>query len=287
MMRSVPDVSLAHLAAATAAAAVAGALNAVAGGGTNVSFPALLWLGLPPVIANATSAVALWPGSLAGAWGYRRSLAGAQARWFWLVAPSVLGGALGAWMLVALPSHAFAALAPWLVLASTLLFAGRLLLTARRQRRAADPLTAPATADGPRAETVALGPLDDAPQRAAHRSLWAALVVQLGIAVYGGYFGAGIGILMLATLGLCGIEDLNVTNGIKNLLAAAINGTAILGFVLARAVDWRIAPVMALGAIAGGWAGAHAAQRLPPLAVRWAIVGIGLLMTVATFRGLR
>jgi len=256
---------LSHLAAATAAAFVAGAINAIAGGGTNVSFPALVWLGLPPVVANATSAVALWPGSLAGAWGYRRPLRGARPAWFWLIAPSVVGGAIGAWLLVALPSRAFAAVAPWLVLASTALFAGRLLLARR---------------------AVASAP-EQTPPRLARRSLLAGLLVQLLIAIYGGYFGAGIGILMLATLGICGIDDLDVANGLKNLLAAAINGTAVIGFALAGKVEWRIALVMALGAIAGGWAGAHIAQRLPPLVARWSIVAIGVLMTIATFRSLR
>jgi uncharacterized membrane protein YfcA len=255
-----------HLAAAVAAAFVAGAINAVAGGGTNVSFPALVWLGLPPVVANATSAVALWPGSLAGAWGYRRPLRRARPAWFWLIAPSVIGGALGAWLLVALPARAFGAVAPWLVLASTALFAGRLLLARRAATKA---------------------PSEQTPPHVAHRSLLAGSLVQLLIAVYGGYFGAGIGILMLATLGLCGIEDLDVANGLKNLLAAAINGTAVVGFALAGKVEWRIALVMALGAIAGGWAGAHTAQRLPPLVARWSIVAIGVLMTIATFRSLR
>jgi len=264
LVMSIPD--LPHLLAATAAAFAAGCINAIAGGGTNVSFPALLWLGLPPVAANATSSVALWPGSLAGAWGYHGALRRARRSWFLLVVPSVIGGALGAWLLVALPGKLFAILAPWLVLASTALFAGRLVVTQRRR-------------GGPAADSAA--------SHAHHRSLVAALVLQLLIATYGGYFGAGIGILMLASLGLCGIEDLDVANGLKNLLAAAINGTAIVGFVLAGRVDWRIAPVMAIGAIGGGWAGARLAQRLPPDVVRWAIVAIGVLMTIATFRAVR
>jgi uncharacterized membrane protein YfcA len=256
--------TLAHLVAATAAAFVAGAINAIAGGGTNVSFPALVWLGLPPVVANATSAVALWPGSLAGAWGYRAPLRRARPAWLWLIAPSIAGGAIGAWLLLTLPSRAFAAVAPWLVLASTALFAARLLLARK----------APAGAEAE-------------PAHVGRRSMAAALLVQLAIAVYGGYFGAGIGILMLATLGLCGIDDLDVANGLKNLLAAAINGTAVIGFAVAGKVEWRIAAVMALGAIAGGWTGAHVAQRLPPRVARWSIVAIGVLMTIVTFRGLR
>ncbi len=241
----------------------ASTLNAIAGGGTNVSFPALLWLGLPAVVANATSAVALWPGSLAGAWGFRRALRQARPVWFWLLVPSVMGGALGAWLLVALPSRIFAGAAPWLVLSSTLLFAADTLRRQRRSRGAA------------------------APAAVRRRSLLAGALVQLAIATYGGYFGAGIGILMLASLGLSGIEDLGVANGLKNLFAAAINGTAIVYFIASGAVHWPTVPVMALGAVAGGWTGAGLAQRLPPLALRWTIVGIGLAMAAATFAGLR
>jgi hypothetical protein len=120
-----------------------------------------------------------------------------------------------------------------------------------------------------------------------HRSLVAGALVQLAIATYGGYFGAGIGILMLASLGLSGVEDLAVANGLKNLLAAAINGTAIVYFVASGAVDWSAVPGMALGAVLGGITGARIANRLPPLVLRWTIVGVGLLMSVATFRGLR
>jgi hypothetical protein len=107
------------------------------------------------------------------------------------------------------------------------------------------------------------------------------------IAVYGGYFGAGIGILMLASLGLSGVEELDVANGLKNLLAASINGAAIVYFVASGAVDWPTVPVMALGAVLGGWSGARVAQRLPPLVLRWTIVGIGLAMTAATFAAVR
>jgi uncharacterized membrane protein YfcA len=238
---------------------VAGTINAIAGGGTNVSFPALLWLGLTAVTANASSAVALWPGSLAGAWGFRRALRGARRAWFWLVVPSIVGGTLGAWLLVALPTRVFASVAPWLVLASTLLFAAQ---TLRRQR---------------------LGDAAAGPPAVRHRSLLAGALVQLAIATYGGYFGAGIGILMLASLGLSGVRDLGAANGLKNLFAAAINGAAIVYFIASGAVEWRVVPVMAIGAIAGGWSGARIAQRLPSMLLRWTIVAIGLLMTVATF----
>jgi len=252
----------AHAGALFLAGFLASAMNAVAGGGTNVSFPALLWLGMPPVIANATSAVSLWPGSLAGAWGFRGALSRARRGLLWLLVPSIVGGLIGATLLVSLPERVFAGAAPWLVLGSTLLFAAQ---TVRRQRQ------------GERAA---------APPRLHYRSLVAGAIVQLAIAVYGGYFGAGIGILMLASLGLSGVDELDIANGLKNLLAAAINGAAIAWFVATGAVDWPTVPVMALGAVAGGLTGARIAQKLPPLVLRWTIVAIGLAMTVATFAGL-
>src|SRR5688500_1231200 len=163
-----------------------GAVNAVAGGGTNLSFPALLWLGLPPVTANATSAVALWPGSLSGALGFRRALRGVDRRWWWLLLPSLLGGVLGALLLVEGPSRAFAAAAPWLVLGSTLLFAVEPAL-----RR-------------------------NLPALAGRHSLLLAHAAQLVISVYGGYFSAGIGILIISSLGLSCVGDLAQAIGRKN-----------------------------------------------------------------------
>src|SRR6185503_6995965 len=255
---------LLHAIALLLAGFAAGGLNAIAGGGTNVSFPALLWLGLPPVTANATSAVALWPGSLAGAWGFRGALRRARPRWLWLLVPSIAGGAVGALLLVALPSRVFAGAAPWLVLASTLLFAANTLRRLRLGERAGA-----------------------APPHVRRRSLVAGALVQLLIAVYGGYFGAGIGILMLASLGLSGVDELDVANGLKNLFAAAINGAAIVYFVTSGAVDWKTVPVMAVGAVLGGIAGASFPQSLPPLVLRWTIVAIGLAMTAATFAAVR
>jgi uncharacterized membrane protein YfcA len=245
-----------HVAAVLLAGFCGGAVNAIAGGGTNLSFPALLWLGLPPVTANATSAVALWPGSLTGALGFRRALRAIDRRWWWLLVPSLLGGTLGALLLVEGPPAAFAAAAPWLVLGSTLLFAAEPSL-----RRAL-------------------------PTLADHHSLVLAHLAQLAIAVYGGYFGAGIGILMLASLGLGGVDDLAQATGLKNLLAFAIKGAAVVYLALGGTVVWLVAAVMALGAFAGGWTGAAIAQRLRPAVLRASILVLGLLMTVATFAGI-
>ena len=251
-----PDSPLGWLAVIVAGFA-GGALNAVAGGGTNLSFPALLWLGLPPVAANATSAVALWPGSWSGAWGFRRALRQARPAWLWLLVPSVAGGALGAVLLVELPPQAFRSLAPWLVLGSTLLFAVEPPLR-RRFRSAA----------GHTRGAVVL----------AH-------VLQLLIAIYGGYFGAGIGILMLASLGFSGVTDLAQANGLKNLLATGIKAAAVAYLAVAGPVLWVVAGVMALGAVAGGVAGAALSQRMAPRLQRAVIIAIGLVMAAATFAG--
>ena len=234
-----------------------GVVNAIAGGGTNLSFPALLWLGLPPVAANATSAVALWPGSWASAWGFRRALRGVRREWLWLLVPSVVGGTLGAVLLVELPPRAFRAVAPWLVLGSTLLFAAEPWLRRRF-----------------------------GPAAASRNTPLLAHLVQLLIALYGGYFGAGIGILMLASLGVSGVDDLAQANGLKNLLAAAIKAAAVVYLAFAGAAVWGTAAVMAVGAVAGGWSGAALSLRTPPRLQRLAILALGLLMTAATFAGL-
>jgi hypothetical protein len=188
--------------------------------------------------------------------------------WGWLLVPSLLGGTLGALLLVRLPPRSFAAAAPWLVLGSTLLFAVEPAL--RRRLR-------PASQGAGEAEPVASG--------AASRERLLAHLAQLLIAVYGGYFGAGIGILMLASLGLSGVDDLAQASGLKNLLAAAIKGAAVIYLATTGEVRWLVAAAMVPGAVLGGWAGAALAMRVPPRALRWGIVVMGLLMTAATFAG--
>ena len=255
-MPRVPD-SVGSLVAVVLAGFAGGAVNAIAGGGTNLSFPALLWLGLPPVAANATSAVALWPGSWSSAWGFRKALRRARPAWLWLLVPSVVGGVVGAVLLVELPPEAFSALAPWLVLGSTLLFAVEPALRRRFRTGEGEPRHALLLAHG----------------------------AQFAIAIYGGYFGAGIGILMLASLGFSGVADLAQANGLKNLLAAGIKAAAVAYLAVAGPVVWGTAAVMAVGAVAGGLAGAALSQRLPARVQRIAIIVIGLAMAAATFAG--
>lgn len=230
-------------------AILAGVINAIAGGGTLLTFPALLAGGLPPVTANATSSVSLVPGSLAAWWGYRgverdrRTLAA-------LVVPSLIGGGVGAALAMITGDRLFGRLVPWLVLAATLLFALQQRLAPRGGRTVGLPAVA---------------------------------ALQLLIAVYGGFFGAGMGILMLAGQGLLGVTDIHVANSRKNVCAAAINGVATITFLANGRVAWRPALVMAAAAIAGGYLGARLAQRVPRAWVRRAVLAIGFAIAAYMF----
>ena len=243
-----------------AAAFAAGLINSIAGGGTLVSFPALLWTGRNPVLANATSTVALWPASLAGVYGFRRELAGG-ARWVLLFGvPSLLGGVIGASLLLRTPSEVFARLVPYLILFATLLIALQEPLARRLRVKETD---------------------DDAPPSRAWRV--GAVVFQFFVGIYGGYFGAGIGILMLAALGLLGFTDIHRMNALKNLLAILINGVAAAYFIASGAVIWADVLVMTFAAIAGGYAGARLAYKLGRRFVRVVVILIGLVMSVSLF----
>jgi uncharacterized membrane protein YfcA len=235
---------------------VASAINAFAFGGSLVSFPTLIWLGVPPIIANATNTAAVWPGSLGAVWGYRRELRQTASHVYWLIVPSVAGAIAGAMLLRITPSDVFDQLVPLLILFATVLFA----LQDRVQRM-----------------------LNLAPEH--HGSLWftAAMVFQFFVSVYGGYFGAGMGILMLAALAVLGHEDIHQMNGIKNLLAVFINAVAAGYFILAGMVRTPDAVVMALGATIGGVAAAGVARRMGRKAVRRAVIAIGFSMGLAMF----
>ena len=242
----------------------AGAVNSIAGGGTLMSFPTLVWLGRDPIVANATNAVALWPGSLAAAFGFRRELATAERATLWLVVPSLAGGAVGAWLLLRTPSRTFAALVPWLILFATGLFAAQ------------------------RPLSRALGRHAGAAAGAVPRGWWlVGGAFQFLVAVYGGYFGAGMGIVMLAALGLLGLRDIHEANALKNVLAVGINGIAAAYFAFGGAVDWHDAAVMATGAIAGGVAGAGMARRLGREFVHRAVIAVGLAAAASMLMFLR
>jgi uncharacterized membrane protein YfcA len=244
------------------AAVIGGAVNSIAGGGTLLTFPALVGLGIPAVVANATSTVALWPGTVASVWGYHELLAGMRSWVVRFAIPSVLGGLLGAVLLIRTPPDRFDAIVPWLVLGATLLFMVQKPVTERLGGR---------TADGPDGRTIS----DHEADRAVRPDA-AVLAYQFGVAVYGGYFGAGIGILMLAALGFMGFRNIHRMNGLKNWGGLCANALAATTFAFSGLVSWPVAAAMALGAAAGGYGGSRIAQRVPQARIRQAIVVIGL-----------
>lgn len=256
-------------------AALGGAVNSVAGGGTLLTFPALLWIGrLAEIIANATSTVALWPGQLGSLWGYRKELGPSHKAVAFLAVPSFLGGLIGAALLLKTSNETFRVLVPYLILGATLLFMAQEPL-ARWQRRRAERAAA-----GQRGGSVEIPP-------GTHIAAWSALrwavvmLFQLLVAVYGGYFGAGIGILMLAALGFLGFTNIHRMNAIKNINGMCINAVAAVMFIVNGLVDWRLASLMAAGAILGGYAGAGTAQRIGQKNVRRIVVLIGFSLTIS------
>lgn len=228
----------------------AAAINSVAGGGTFLTFPALIFMGCSPVQANVTSTVAVWPGSVASALAYRGEWQQQKKDLPVLMAISIIGAALGACVLLTTPERQFARLVPWLLLAATLIF------TLGRRLIARLPML--------------------------HKPM-VARTVQFLIAFYGGYFGAGIGILMLAMLQLMGLSHIHRMNGLKTLLGTTINAVAVLLFVFSGRVVWDAGLVMLFGAVIGGYAGARLAQKCPPEPVRWLVSGIGCVMTAYFF----
>jgi uncharacterized membrane protein YfcA len=233
-----------------AAAFLGGAVNALAGGGTLVTFPALLFAGLNPIDANASSVVALFSGTFAGAWAYRRNiLAVAEFSFLGLFVLSLAGGLIGALLLLWTPTAIFASLVPWLILFATIVFAvGNFAPVDVVQR-------------------IQLGP----------RSARAALFV---IAIYGGYFGGGIGFLLLAAFTLSGMRDINAMNGLKLALANVMAITAIVAFILADVVRWRETLPMVAGSAVGAYAAAHWAQRLDQRLIKGFVIALGAGLTI-------
>jgi uncharacterized membrane protein YfcA len=229
----------------------AGIVNSIAGGGTLLTFPTLLRTGITSTVANETSTVALVPGSVSGAWGFRRDLAGAGHWLLLLIGPSLLGGLTGALLLTQLDAHYFELVVPWLLLLAAVLFGAQPYL---------NRLIRPPDTEHPAAGWL--------------RTVL--FVFQFFIGVYGGYFGAGIGILMLASLGLMGVGDINRMNAVKTILASCINGVSVLVFVVNRDVVWSYALPMAVAAIAGGYCGASLGRLLPRSLVRLVVILIGL-----------
>jgi uncharacterized membrane protein YfcA len=240
-----------------------GVVNAIAGGGTLITFPALVGLGIPAVVANATSTMALWPGAAAGAWGYRGLLTGMQNWVSRIAVPSLLGGLFGAGLLLITPAERFERIVPWLILAATMLFVFQRPLAERFGFKGA-ALARPTTF------------VDDHASDRAIRPTGKLLAYQFAVAVYGGYFGAGLGILMLAAFGFMGFRNIHRMNGLKNWGGLCANAVAAATFAFSGVVSWPVAAAMALGAAAGGYGGSRLAQRVPQARVRQAIIVIGL-----------
>ncbi|MDR7235244.1 sulfite exporter TauE/SafE family protein [Agrococcus sediminis] len=243
------------------AAVGAGAINAAAGGGTLITFPAMLAAGMSPLAANMTSSIGLLLGTLGGAWSYRQELR-RQRRRFLVNAPfAAVGGAVGAVLLLLTPSDAFTAIVPWLVLAAAALFAVQPLIAARLGRSADDAYDVDATGG------------------------WAAKAAFVLIGVYGSYFGAGIGVMMLAMLGLLIHDSLQHHNALKNVVAGVINGTGALILAFSPLVDWGVVVVMLGGSLLGGIAGGWLSRRVPSWLLRAVVIAFALGVALAMLLG--
>ena len=237
------------------AATVAGAINSVAGGGTLISFPSLVAFGEPDIISNATNTAALWPGSISSAIGYRKDTKIQRSLLITLAIPSFVGGLFGAAILVFTSPQIFTLVVPFLILFATLMLASKDLITRRMKH-----------SSGNEEDLSILG------------RAWGVLF-QLFVATYGGYFGAGIGILMLGSFSIMGLRDINKMNALKTPLAAIVNLTAFVFFALRGLVVWYLAGLMVVGAVIGGYAGARLATHVDPRLLHYGIVIVGLIVS--------
>jgi hypothetical protein len=236
-----------------AAGFTAGTMNAAAGGGSFVSIPAMVAIGMPAVAANASSTVALLPGTLASAWAWRRDFRPLQGVGLaLLLAISLAGGLAGAMLLLATSERAFDVLLPWLLLVGTVTFASG------RQ-------------------------LGDALKRRVSVGRGTVLAAQVGLSVYAGYFGGGVGIMMLAVWSLLGETDIKAMSALRTLLVSAANAVAVLCFALLGPVYWAETAVMLVAAIAGGYLGARVARRMPAAVLRGFVIAFGAAMTLLFF----
>jgi len=234
------------------AAAVGGALNAVAGGGSFFTLPALIVAGVSPVTANATSTLALWPASVSSTFAYRRDIQTSRQWLLVLGVTSLIGGLAGALLLVRTSDSSFLRLLPWLmfIAAATFTFGNKI-----RQATA----------------------------HTGHASLAVVAILQLVIATYGGYFGGGMGIMMLATMALAGMTNIHQMNGLKSFLGVAINGVALVLFIWSGAITWKYGATMAIGATLGGYTTAFFARRIETRYVRTFVIVVGWMMTAYFF----
>lgn len=250
-------MTLEHAVFLFAAGILGGALNSVAGGGSFLTFPALLFVGVPPIPANATNCLALWTGATASGGAYRNRLKVPMRMLLPLLGGGVAGGIVGAFLLLRTPAHTFMRVLPWLMLGATLLF-----VFGKKLARARD---------------------SSVPHHLTTAGIVAASILELAIAVYGGYFGGGIGIVNLAMLAAIGMTDIHAMNAIKSVLGVAINGVAAAVFVVKGAIYWPQGIVVIAGALLGGYFGAHYAQKLPQAWVRWFVILVGTAMSTYFF----
>jgi uncharacterized protein len=240
---------------AATAAFLAGGINSIAGGGTLISFPALVWLGLPPITANATSTVAIWPGSLGSIWGFRSELGQVAPRWKWLSISSLIGGGIGAILLRSTPAALFERLVPFLILFSTILFVAETPIQKKlREQSGIEGIGVAAT-----------------------------LIMTLFVAIYGGYFGAGMSIMMLSSLSFAGITDILQRNALTSLVSLCVNGVAATLFISLGMVDWHYIFPMAIAAVAGGYFAAGLARRVGRVVIRRFVIVVGLAVSLILF----
>jgi uncharacterized protein len=231
----------------------AGLVNSVAGGGQLLAFPAMVFTGVPSVVANASSTVALFPGLFTAAYAYRGNFKHLEGIPFKLaLAVSIVGGAIGAVLLLLTPQSTFDSIIPWLLLFATIVFIfGRTASSMLRKK--------------------------------VHIGVTGLMLLQFCLAVYGGYFGGGIGIVMLGVWSLLGHDDIHALNAYKTLLAGALNSAAVIVFIVAGTVAWYSSSIMLVGAVIGGFVGAHTARRMNPAHVRHVISVISIAVTIAFF----
>ena len=241
------------------AAVLGGGLNAIAGGGSFITVPTLIFVNVPATLASATNALSLWPGSISSAIALRNELSDQKQNVIFFGVTSLAGGVTGALLLIRTPNDTFVKLLPFFMLFATLMFVyGNTLTKSLRER-----LT----------------------QSGKPSKVWLAgvLVLQYIISTYGGYFGGGLGILLLGTMSLMDMKDIHRMNGLKAVLAVLINGAAVVTFAIRNYISWQHALVMIVGAIIGGYVTAHYARRLNPIYVRRFVIIVGCVITIYFF----
>jgi uncharacterized membrane protein YfcA len=248
------------LALLAASGLAAGLVNAIAGGGTFFTFSALVAAGLPPVVANATSAVAVTPANIASAWAYRRELRANARRFAALAVVSLAGGLIGAVILTVTDNASFRAAVPWLLLFATLLFAASPQIVSFSRRIA--------KREGPSPTAMAFA---------------SGLAIQFAVSIYGGFFGAGMGIVMLAALAITEGDDFHLINAAKHLCSTLIQLVAVVIFIMANLVSWREVVVVGAASVVGGYLGVVFGRRVPPKAIRWLVIATGAALTAIFF----